>query len=967
MLKDMQEFKEDDICSVSHTKAHVAIVAGGIAAPIYIDSEGKDYNGLKLVAQSFAEDVAMVTGIAPAVVTDTLGMSGTAIIAGSIGNNKVIDSLISKGLLDVSSINGKRECYKIQVIENPADSISKAIVIVGSDKRGTIYGIYHISELIGVSPWVYWGDVVPSKQTELTFSENELTMTSKEPSVKYRGFFLNDEWPSLGTWVTGTFGDFNEDFYDKVFQLLLRLKGNFMWPAMWSAVFSEDGKSFPLANAKLADAYGVVMGTSHHEPMYRQGEEWKKINQHYGKNKVWDFASNSEAITKFWEDGLKRNKDLENLITIGMRGEQDSALRGTEEENIELLKNIIRTQKRLLKEQGLESAPQVLTIYKEVEKYWFGSDKAEGLRTWDVLDDVTIMLADDNFANVRALPAEGERNRKAGWGMYYHFDYHGGPNSYEWVNVTPLEKVWEQMTMTYDYGVRDIWIVNIGDLKPMEFPVSYFLDLAYDFETWGVNGKNKTKDYTKKWAAQQFGSDGDNALIDGIAGILSDYTKMSGSHKPEVTYVNTYSYTNYNEAQRVLEKAIALENNAKKYYDLISKAHKDAYYQLVYYPAVASANVVKMQIYAGLNNLYYKRKSVLANSYAALVEECKEKDKVMQDYYNIGMSDGKWKGMMSSPHIGYTQWSPDNWKYPETHKVSPKKDSIMVVDVQGTEEGFISGTAALPAFTNLNNESYSITISNGGKTEFDYKLETSAEWIKADSLQGSISLGKTIKVSIDWSKVSQTSNGFITVTGAGKTVQINITAEVIDINGLAEKTFVETHDVVSIEAEHFVNTTAKSNVGWSILQNYGRTLSSVKMFPTTVSFERPEEAPYLEYLLKVNEDVEYTLTTYTAPTNNLSEKSRLKYAVAFDGETPIIADALPKDFIAGNHDNYVWCNAVLENIHVTSTTHKLAKGTHTLRFYGLDAGLVLQKLVLSKGELPYSYFGPEESYYVGKI
>ncbi|WP_160686592.1 glycosyl hydrolase 115 family protein [Clostridium sp. C2-6-12] len=944
----------------------VTIAAAGKAAAMYIDQKGQDYNGLRLVANSFVEDINLVAGVIPEVKTTVNELKETVIIAGSIGNNDIIDTLISKGTIDVTGIKDKRECYKIQVVEKPVEGVDNAIVIMGSDKRGTIYGIYRISELIGVSPWVYFADVMPAKKSEIILSEEELNITSKEPSVKYRGFFLNDEWPALGSWVTNTFGDFNEEFYDKVFQLILRLKGNFMWPAMWSAVFSENGKSHSLANAELADAYGIVMGTSHHEPMFRAGEEWKQINQQYGTNPAWDFSSNSEAITKFWEDGLKRNKNLESLITMGMRGEQDSALKGSEEENIQLLKDIILTQKRLLKEQGLEKAPQVLTIYKEVEKYWYGTDKAEGLRTWDELDDVTIMLADDNFANLRTLPTEEERNRKAGWGMYYHFDYHGGPRSYEWVNTTPLEKVWEQMSMAYDYGIRDIWIVNIGDLKPMEFPVSYFLDLAYDFETWGVNGMNKTKEYTKKWAMQQFGTVAKEEIIDGIETILTGYTKMSGFRKPEVTYTSTYSYTNYNEAQRVLKQASNLEDIAKKYYDEIPEVCKDAYYQLVYYPAAASANVVKMQIYAGLNNLYNKRNSVLANSYAALVEECKKKDIEMQNYYNNEMSNGKWKGMMSSPHIGYMEWSPDGWTYPEVYSVSPKEGSIMIVDVQGTEKEYCSGTAILPAFTNLCKESYSITISNGGNTEFAYKLEASEAWIKVEDIQGTISDGKTIMVSVDWNKVSKTSNGFITILGAGEKVKVDVTAEVIEVDSLPNMTFVETHDVISIEAEHAVSKVSKSNVEWKVLENYGRTLSSVKMFPTTVSFEKIDEAPYLEYSLRVNEEAEYTLTTYVAPTNNLSEKSRLKYAVAFDGEASTIADALPKDFFAGSYINNIWCDAVLENIHITTTVHKLSKGIHTLRFYGLDAGLVLQKLVLSKGKLPYSYFGPEESYYVGK-
>lgn len=947
-------------------KLTVSLVESGHAVEIYIDPNGKDFNGLKLVADSFSQDVGLVTGITPAVVTAHHSLQGTVIIAGSIGNNRLIDKLVENGSIDTSVINGKRECYKIQVVEQPFSGIDKAVVIAGSDKRGTIYGIYHISELIGVSPWVYWGDVKPVIQPDLFIPYEKLNIVSKEPSVKYRGFFLNDEWPSLGSWVTGKFGDFNEEFYDKVFQLLLRLKGNFMWPAMWSAVFSENGKSCPTANAILADAYGIVMGTSHHEPMFRAGEEWKKINHRYGTNPVWDFSSNADAITRFWEDGLKRNKEFESLITLGMRGEQDSALKGSEKKNIELLKEIIKTQKDLLKKNGLENAPQVLTIYKEVEKYWYGSEKAEGLRYWDVLDDVTIMLADDNFANVRTLPAENERNRKAGWGMYYHFDYHGGPRSYEWVNTTPLEKVWEQMTMAYDYGVRDIWIVNIGDLKPMEFPVSYFLELAYDFETWGTNGINKTKEYTRKWVAQQFGSAVPAYVIDGISGILGDYTKMNGSRKPEVTFSDTYSCINYNEANMVLERAIDIERRADMYYQLMPEDLKDAYYQLVYYPAAASANIVKMQTYAGLNNMYFCSRSVLANTYASLVEECIQRDLSMQHYYNEGMSEGKWKGMMSSPHIGYTQWRPDDWSYPDIKRVKPKKRSQLIVAVEGEENGYLSGTAALPAFSNLLKNCHSFTVSNGGSSEFAYNIEKSEDWIITDGNEGIITDGKTITISIDWSKLSETSTGFLTVNGAGKTVQIGVTAEVISTEGLPQMTFNEAQGVVSIEAEHAAVKKANNGVEWKVIENYGRTLSSVKMFPTTVSFEKPEDAPYLEYRFILKEDSVYTLTTYTAPTNNLSDRSRLRYAVAFDGGEAVTADALPAEFMAGSYANDIWCNAVLENIHITTTEHKLTKGLHTLRFFGMDAGLVLQKLVLSKGKLPESYFGPEESFYTVK-
>jgi len=963
-------------------KLNIKLVCEEKCAPIIIDTKGKDFKGIKLVAESFAEDVDLITGIKPEIIEDMIDdklkkLRGTVVIVGSIGNSHIIDSLIEQKRINVSRIEGKRECYKIKVVENPIFNIKRAIVVAGSDKRGTIYGIYHISELMGVSPWVYFADVMPVKRNEIVFNEEDLNVISKEPSVKYRGFFLNDEWPSLGTWVTNTFGDFNELFYNKVFQLILRLKGNFMWPAMWSAVFSENGKSNPLANAVLADEYGIVMGTSHHESMFRAGEEWKNIYKEYGDNNTWDFRTNEEAITKFWEDGLKRNKGLESLITVGMRGEQDSALEGSMEENIELLKKIILTQKNSLKKYGMEDEPKVLTIYKEVEKYWYGSQTVEGLRNWDVLDDVTIMLADDNFANVRTLPSEREKNRKAGWGMYYHFDYHGGPISYEWVNTTPLEKVWEQMTMAYEYGVRDIWIVNVGDLKPMEFPLSYFMDLAYDFEKWGINKVNATREYTKKWADMQFGNvieaniigdecyktEKKDEIINGIEGILTGYTKMSGFKRPEVTYADTYSYSNYNEAKRVLDIADDIQNKAQKYYELMPKECKDSYYQLVYYPAVASANVVKMQVYAGYNNFYHKKNSALANVYESLVEECKKKDIEMQEYYNENMSCGKWKGMMSSPHIGYRQWAPDSWTYPKTYTLPLNDESIMIVNVEGYDN-CSSDDCTLLNFTNINQETYTLIISNGGSKEFNYTIETSVDWILVNEKEGTVKEGKRVEVSIDWSKVNKSLHGMIVISGADKVVKVDVKAEIINIVNLCPMTFVEAHNVVSIEAEHMTKSVAKSGNKWTVLENYGRTLSSVKVLPVGVSFEKIEDAPYVKYSLLVNEDADYTLTVYTAPTNNLQIDSRLRYAVGFDDEEPIVKDILPKDFIAGDYNNIHWCRAVLDNIHVSKTNHKLTKGVHTLRFYAVDAGVVLQKLVLSRGELPKSYFGPEESYFV---
>lgn len=360
---------------------YFTIAAKDSAASLYLDAKGEDYDGLSLIAASVAKDISLVTKekAKANVITKTESLKEYAIIAGSIGNNAIIDSLIEQGKVDASQIKGKREVYRIQVVENPVANVKKAIVVIGSDKRGTIYGLYHISEKMGVSPWVYWGDATPVAKDVVQIPEKELTVTSKEPSVKYRGIFLNDEAPSLTSYAKKKFGGYNQYFYENVYELILRCKGNYLWPAMWSNTFSEDGKGTnKLANAELADKYGIVMGTSHHEPLCRAGVEWQNKYRQYGTSNAWDFNTNETAITKFWEDGVTRNKNFENVYTLGMRGESDSSLSGTKEENIALLKKVITAQKDILKKNNLSDAPQVLTVYKEVEDYWHGTDKAEG-------------------------------------------------------------------------------------------------------------------------------------------------------------------------------------------------------------------------------------------------------------------------------------------------------------------------------------------------------------------------------------------------------------------------------------------------------------------------------------------------------------------------------------------------------------------------------------------------------------
>ena len=923
---------------------------------IFIEVEENDYRGVRLVVESFIQDMKNVFNKIPMIIENISQSEKLILIVCDINSD-----VAKNNNIDISDLEDKRECYKIDILNNK-DSNERSIFIIGSDKRGTIYGIYHLSELIGVSPWYYMADVAIEKKNKFGILEKDLKIISKEPSVKYRGIFLNDEWPSLGTWVSKTFGDFNEKFYNNVFELILRLKGNFLWPAMWSAVFSEDGEEENIANIKLANDYGIVMGTSHHEPMFRAGEEWKKINENYGNNSSWDFRKNEDAISNFWEDGLLRNKDFESLITIGMRGEQDSALEGSDEENIKLLKRIIKKQKNLLNKYDMNDIPKVLTVYKEIEKYWYGTDKEEGLINYELLDDVIIMLSDDNFGNVKNLPNKEELRSKAGWGMYYHFDYHGGPTSYEWVNTTQIEKIWEQMSIVYDYGIRDIWVVNVGDLKPMEFPISYFLDLAYDFDTYGKNGLNKYKEYTTNWSKKQFPKC-NNTLISDISEILNEYTKLNSIRKPEVISKDTYNTVNYNEAEEMLKRVFLLEEKINSSYKAINNEYIDSFYQLVYYPAMASINIIRMQIYAGYNSLYYSRGSALANYYGNLVEECKSKDISMEKYYNNDMANGKWFGMMSSPHIGYTNWNADNWSYPEIKYINLKDESIMIINLQEDGTTYYNGEATLKEFIDIENEDYFINISNGGNIGFSYEVEKSNDWIVVDKINGKIKYGEKIKVSIEWSKIEKNESGYIKILGAGKEVLINISAKKIDISKLDSMTFVENNSIVAIEAEHYSKAVNKDNDKWINIDNYGKYLSAMKIDKSKLNIEKLEDAPYLEYLLNLNEDEVYNISLYTSPSNSLIRNNNLRLGISINDDEIVTLETLPRSFIAGDYNNEEWCKGVLDNIRITKLLYKMKKGLNKVKIYYIDAGVVLERIVVSKDPLKESFLGPKESYY----
>ena len=482
--------------STQKTRGAFTLSASGKSTPLYVSSQ--DYPAVIRVAKDLQADVRRVTGVQPALVVDSLRRAREIVVIGTLGKNPVVDQLAATGKIDVNGIEGKWEACLVQVVEKPFPGTDRALVIAGSDKRGTVFGVYDLSGKIGVSPWYWWADVPVRHQPNLFIRPGRYMQG--EPAVKYRGIFINDEAPSLSGWATEKFGGFNHVFYEKVFELILRMKGNYLWPAMWGEAFYDDDS----LNPKLADEYGVVIGTSHHEPMMRAHDEWRR----YGKG-VWNYEKNDSVLRDFWQKGIRRMSSYESVVTIGMRGDGDEPMSATAD--IALLERIVRDQRQILGEEtgkDVRTIPQVWALYKEVQEYY---DK--GMR---VPDDVTLLLCDDNWGNIRKLPSLTDTPRKGGYGIYYHFDYVGGPRNYKWLNTNQISRVWEQMHLAYSYRVDRLWIVNVGDIKPMEFPTQFFLDYAWNPGAWPAE---RLPEYTRRWAECQFGE----KYTKEIANILTKY------------------------------------------------------------------------------------------------------------------------------------------------------------------------------------------------------------------------------------------------------------------------------------------------------------------------------------------------------------------------------------------------------------------------------------------------------------
>ena len=614
------------ITAAGHAAGRFSLIRDGVPAAVVTDPA--DLPGVRIAAETLREDFARVCGVkAPA--------QGARVIYAGTKDSPLIKRIASEGRIDTSALNGQYETYILRVTD-------EMVIIAGADMRGTIYGIYEVSEQMGVSPWYDWADVPVPRSTDLSLAAG--TYTVPQPGVRYRGIFLNDEAPCLTSWVKNTYGTNygNHRFYARVLELLLRLRANFMWPAMWDWAFYADDPE----NSRTADEMGIIMGTSHHEPMARNHQEWARRR---GSSGPWDYTANKKVLSQFFTEGIQRAKDTEDLITIGMRGDGDASLGklGEEAAYIKLLETIINDQRKIIRKvtgRPASERPQVWALYKEVQQYY-----DLGLR---VPDDVTILLSDDNWGDVRKLPTPAERTRKGGWGLYYHVDYVGAPRNSKWLNVTPIQNMWEQLQLTWAYGVDRIWVLNVGDLKPMEYPIDLFLAMARNPESITVDN---LPDHTRRFCAAAFGED----QAEEAARILNLYCKYSGRTTAEMMDARTYDLPS-GEFRQVRDDFVRLEAEALRQFLSLKPEYKDAYRELILFPVQALANIYEMYYAQAMNLALAGRKDPAANAWADEVERTFARDAVLMKEYNKDIAGGKWDGMMTQKHIGYRSWN-DNF------------------------------------------------------------------------------------------------------------------------------------------------------------------------------------------------------------------------------------------------------------------------------------------------------------------
>lgn len=931
-----------------------------------------DYEVVKRSAQMFREDVRAVSG---RILGE--GMSSQCVIAGTIGHSKAIDEMISRGKINVDDIRGQWERYKIQVVKSPVKGVSKALVIVGSDRRATAYGLFHVSETIGQNPWCWWADV-PAKHHKNVFLSG--AYTSKTPSVKYRGIFINDEDWGLTPWAAKNFekerGNIGPRTYAKVCQLLLRLKANYLCPAMHPV--STSFYSIP-ENKLVADTFAIVMGTSHCEPLFlNTASDWDRRTM--GE---WDYDTNKSGILSVLDKRVKETIPYENVYTLALRGLHDAHMQGggvTMKEKVALLQTALHDQRNLIAQNTdtpIDQVPQAFTPYKEVLDIY-----SAGL---ELPEDVTIIWPDDNFGYMKRLSNPKEQQRSGRSGVYYHLSYLGVPHSYLWFGTTPPALMYEELKKAYDTTADRVWVANAGDIKGTEASVSLFLDMAYDLDSFT---RDNVTEYHAKWYANMFGEE----YLDDFLTITKEQYRLCFQRKPEYMgfgYWNNFwgpgggekrtdtefSLSNYNEFERRLEAYRHIADLTTNIYNKVEDEARPAFFELMYYPVKGAELMNRMNMGGQMYREYVRQERADANKVKPFVEQMHDSLVVLTNHYN-DMLNGKWRYVMSLEQ-NYTN-SAAYFKVPRMEmQYQPLSHPKLGVKVEGEQMDRAFGYHQLPVFSKVHPRECWIDVYNKGVGELQPVVTTSASWINvypytlstAKSGIADCDKGRyAVTVDFDNAPVGESVEGWVKVaSGDDEEVILVSLFNPAELNTDELKgMFVENNGYVSIPAADFTRKTETDQIQMYVVDGLGVEGKALQMGEPTAPlqpYRTVDQGSKVEYDFYTFNAGIVDVYTYVLPTFPLhSERdfrmpentnSDTKYSIQIDG------GSISSPTTSAIEYTQAWYDSILKNCRVNkSTLYVHEPGKHTLTLRCGDPGIVVQKIVIDLGGQKRSYAGP---------
>ena len=931
--------------------------------------DASDAAVVKRAAELFAADVEAVTGRYPRV-TSAAGETGPAVIVGTVGGSALIRRLSEAGKIDTAPLEGAWERYLIQTVANPLPGIRKALVIAGSDRRGAAYGLFTLSELIGVSPWYWWADV-PVKKHAAVHVDAPPTY-SQTPSVRYRGIFLNDEDWGLTPWASQTFEpervNIGPRTYAKVCELLLRLKANYLAPAMHPV--STSFNQIP-ENKLVADTFAIVMGSTHCEPLLlNTASEWD--TQTMGP---WNYDKNKEGINRVLTQRVRENSPYENVYTLALRGLHDGAMSTTlpMHEKVRMLQQALLDQRQILAEnidRPVETVPQAFTPYKEVLEIY-----SNGL---ELPDDITIVWPDDNYGYMKRLSGVREQRRTGRSGVYYHVSYLGVPHSYLWFSTTPPSLMYEELRKAYDTTADRLWLVNCGDLKGSEMQVSLFLDMAWDI---GRFTADNVVSYPARWLAGIFGE----AYYDRLEAMTREHLRLAFPRKPEYMgwgyhwnrfdhnceqLTDTdFSFTNYDEAPRRLEAYRKLGARAEALLHEIGDEARPAFYQLVYYP-LRGAELMNRMTLGGQRNRWYARQGRAAtNAVRDEVQRCYDSLQVITRGYN-SLLGGKWNHMMSmrQNYDGVSAYF--NLPHLATHDAAGAPR--LALQVAGEDVTGARAFHALPAFDNYLRRTYPVEIYNRGGGTLAWTAHASEPWVVLSKSAGKTADEERITVGIDWEKApSGNAVPAQIVFRAGEQsekVLVSLFNPTAPSRAELRGIYVENNGCVSIPAAGCHRVRENDRIKITAVEDLGIEGPALQLGDPTAPLQifRSRDVPCAEYDFYAFDAGSVDVYTYVLPTFPLhadrdfrigeNTNTDTKYSVQIDDG----ALATP----SSSHVEYsqVWFESVLRNCAVNKSTLHIDKpGRHTLRIRVGDPGIVLQKIVLDFGGMKRSYLGPQST------